>query len=139
MRRLLAACALGALAACGQEAPVPQVVHQTPVTAAAGVAVRQTGSAPAVIDQSSVHFSIDASGGVVISTTVRSQAQAKITLMVRASLYDATGALIGDADGGALSVAPGAAVAVRVTGPAPHGTIASATFEVTSVASPTPA
>jgi hypothetical protein len=137
-RRALAAAALGLLlAACGDTAATPQVVGQTPVTAAT-VTVRQTGLAAAVVDQSSVHFAIDGSGGLVISASVRSQAHHAVTLSIRASLYDGSGALIGDAAGGTLAVPHDGTAALRLTGPAPRGTITSATFEVSTAAAPTP-
>lgn len=133
MRRLIAgpvAAAALALAACGSTT-IPQVASQTPLTAGT-IAIRQTGDAPVLIDQSSVSFTLDTSGSLVVRARIRSQASGKVVVVVRASLFDARGNQIGDATGGQLDVPPGTETALQLNGPTPHGTIAGATFEATT-------
>jgi hypothetical protein len=139
-RRLFAAVlALTAitLVACG-DAPVtvPQAAATTFI--AANVTVNQTGNAQATIVPGSAGFRMDDARLIQVSVTVKSTAGTPQTVSVRASLYDKDGHLVGDATGGALDVAPGAQVVVQLSGPTPNGTVASATFEITLVPTPTP-
>lgn len=123
-------------AACGATTQ-PEVASATPLTAQT-VTVKQTGNAAAQLDTSSITFQLDNSGSLVIHADVTSQATAPQTITARASLYDASGRLIGDATGGAIAIQPGATATLQLNGPTPHGTIASGTIELSNVAAPTP-
>ncbi len=125
------------LAACATDPRLPQAPSASPLTAAT-VPVTQQGNAPVSIDTSTVTFMLDNSGTLVARLSVRSAAAATSTVSIRGSLYGAAHQLVGDLTGGEVGVAPGATVTVLLTGPAPLGTIASATFEASSQASPTP-
>jgi hypothetical protein len=131
------AVSAGMLAACGS-ASQPEAVSAMPLTAAS-VSVTQTGNAQAKLVATSVSYKVDLSGSLVIQLSVTSTATSPQTVMVRASLFNAPGTLIGDAQGSATQVAPGATVAMELNGPAPNGTIASATFEITNTSAPAPA
>ena len=133
---MLAAALTGLLAACGSSGQ-PQVQSSRPLTAQS-VAVKQTGNGAAQIVPTTVTYQIDDSGALVIQLSVQSQSTAAESIMVRASLFDSDGGLIGDAAGGRVAVAPGSTTMVQLNGPRPQGTIAGATFEVTDVTSPTP-
>ncbi|MGH7687760.1 MAG: hypothetical protein ACREN2_13235 [Candidatus Dormibacteria bacterium] len=133
---ILLAAAGSALVACGSTAQ-PEVQSAAPLTAQS-VSARQTGNAPAQVVTPTISYQLDDSGSLVIHLTVRSQAPGAETVTVRASLFDAGGALIGDATGGRTSVPPGSAADLQLNGPAPHGTIAAATFEVTDLSAATP-
>lgn len=123
------------LAACGT-APQAEVASATPLTAQT-VTVRQSGNAAAQLVTSTITFQLDGSGSLVIHADAISQAAAAQTITARASLYDASGGLIGDATGGQIAVPAGETASLQLNGPAPHGTIASATVELSSVAAPT--
>jgi hypothetical protein len=127
---------LGALTGCGEATTLPQTPSATPFKAGT-VAIVQQGNAAAAIDTSSVTFTLDDSRSLVIHLNVRSSAPTVVTVTIRASLYDPSHNLIGDAVGGQISVQPGQPAAVELTGPTPLGTIASVTFEVTAQAQPT--
>lgn len=135
--RPILAVGLGVLlAACGTSAQ-PEV-QSAPPLAADSVAARQTGSAAAEIIPSTIVYRIDDSGALVIRLQVQSESSAAETITLRASLYDAAGAIVGDATGGAIAVQPGSVAEVQLNGPGPHGTIASAVFEVSDIPAPTP-
>ncbi len=80
---------------------------------------------------------LDDSRSLVAHLTVRSHATTTIAISIRGSLYDPRHALIGDVSGGQVNIAPGASAAVELNGPTPIGTIASATFELTTKPTPT--
>lgn len=126
------------LAACGSSAAQPQAQSSPPLTARS-VTVRQTGNASAQIVSSTITYQLDDSGGLVIHVSVQSQSASAQTITARASLFDSKSNLIGDATGGQISVTPGSTAELQLNGPAPTGTIASTVFEVSNVASPTPA
>ena len=132
---VIAVALLGA-GGCGDSSRVPEVVTQTPMSLAR-ITVRQTGSAAVTIDPGTVSFATDAAGTLVVKATVRSGARQSQTIIIRASIFDPSGTLVGDATGGQVAVSPGQSASIQLNGPAPHGTIASATFEVTSQPSPT--
>ncbi len=134
---LAGALAAVALAACGDTVRLPEAPATGALTSPP-VQIRQTGSALAQVDPSSVTFQLDDSGSLVVRLNVRSTAGASQTLALRASLFDSSHRVIGDAVGGQVEVAPGASTAIELTGPAPIGTIAAATIEVNTAASPTP-
>ena len=131
---LVAGAAL--LAGCGSTSQ-PEVGSSTPLTAAS-VAATQTGNAQAKLLTSTIAYRVDDSGALVIALSVMSTASAPQTILVRASLFDAKGTLIGDAVGGSTPVAAGATATMQLNGPAASGTIASAVFEVTNTLAPTP-
>lgn len=133
---ILVAAAGCTLVACGSTAQ-PEAQSAAPLTAQS-VPARQTGNAPAQLVTSTISYQLDDSGSLVIHLTVQSRAPGAETVTVRASLFDAAGALIGDATGGRTSVPPGSTAGVQLNGPAPHGTIAAATFEVTDLSAATP-
>ena len=133
---ILAAALTGLLAACGSSGQ-PQVQSSRPLTEQS-VAVKQTGNAAAQIVPTTTTYQIDDSGALVIQLSIQSQSAEAESIAVRASLFDAGGGLIGDAAGGRVSVPPGSTSTMELNGPRPQGTIASATFEVTDVTSPTP-
>jgi hypothetical protein len=136
LRTLIAGLGL-LLVACGSETP-----HVDQASAAAltesSVAVKQTGSAPVSVVDGSVHFRLDDARLLKVSATVHSTAGTAQTVSIRASLYDKSGKLIGDASGGSLDAAPGADTQLELSGPQPNGTVASATFEISTVPSATP-
>ncbi|HEV7680130.1 MAG TPA: FxLYD domain-containing protein [Candidatus Dormibacteraeota bacterium] len=136
LRALLTFTAI-TLAACGDS---PVTVPQASAAGLIGpnVTVTQTGDAQAQIVPASANFRIDDAHLVQVTVAIKSTAAASQTVSVRASLYDKDGHLVGDATGGALDVAPGAQVTVQLSGPTPNGTVASATFEVHLVPTPTP-
>lgn len=126
------------LAACGNATRIPQTGGQPPFRTAT-VTVEQTGDAPVAVDRASASFSLDASGSLTVHVVVRSTAAVAVTVVLRASLFSPSGALVGDATGGSLSLAPGASQAVELNGPRPNGTIARAVFETTALARPSSA
>ena len=126
---------LAGLSGCGDDTKLPQAPSTSPFSTSS-VSVSQQGNADAAIDTSSVTFKLDDSGSLVAHLSVHSNAAATIAISIRGSLYDPHHALIGDVSGGQINVSPGSTTAVQLTGPTPHGTIASATFELT--AKPTP-
>jgi hypothetical protein len=133
---MLGAAAVLLVVACGSDTPqVPQAVA-TPLTESS-VDFKQTGDAPAVIDQGSISYRLDDARLLQVGLSVRSTAAAAETVSIRASLYEKDGRLIGDATGGAINVGPGATVQIRLSGPHPNGTIASAVYEVHVVPAPT--
>jgi hypothetical protein len=129
--------AASAIAACGSTTRLPEAPSTGALTATS-VQVRQTGNAPAQVDPTSATFQLDTSGSLVMHITVTSTASGPVTIAARASLYDSGGKLIGDAAGGDVNLAANAPTVLQLNGPAPNGTIAAATVEVTSQASPTP-
>ncbi|MGI8846945.1 MAG: hypothetical protein ACR2GX_01565 [Candidatus Dormibacteria bacterium] len=136
-RPLLATClAALALAGCGQAPRISEAPATTPL-AAANIAIRQTGRAAVTIDVSSVRFALDAAGTLVISANITSRLASPQTIIIRATIYDATDTPISDATGGNVNVPPGSTTPIRLSGPQPHGTITAATFEITAAASPT--
>jgi len=124
------------LVACGDAVTLPVGPSATPFRSGT-VGFSQTGTAPVTIDPSSIQYKLDSSSSLVVTLILTSSADTSQTVSVRASLYDPNGGLIGDATGGAVNVDPSATTAVELTGPSPLGTIASATFEVTSLPLPT--
>ncbi len=135
-RHLLAPLAGGLLlAACGDPAVVDQATTRTPL-AAPGVVVTQTGDADVAIPPGGVSFRLDAARLLVVDVLVRSIAATPRLVVVRASLFDSAGRLVGDAGGSAIDVAPGGETTVELTGPTPTGTIAAVTLEVHTVAAP---
>lgn len=132
----LAWCAGMALVACGSSS-VPEVASATPLTTAT-VGFSQTGNAAARVQAGTVTYRLDDSGSLVVTLNVISTAAAAETIAVRATLYNSSGAVVGDATGAQIQVVPGKTAPVQLNGPAPQGTIASAVFELTAVASPTP-
>ncbi|MFN2451673.1 MAG: hypothetical protein ABR541_04905 [Candidatus Dormibacteria bacterium] len=133
----LAVVVLGlVLAGCGSDPPhIPQALPATPV-AASSVSITQTGDPAFAIDPTSVSFGLDDARLLVVRVRVHSSAPKAVTLMMRASIFDAGDHLVGDATGGLDGVGPGTTMPLRLTGPTPIGTIARATFEVTSRAAP---
>ena len=125
------------LAACGSSEQLPEAVSSSPLTSGTPT-VKQTGSADATIDPSSVTYKIDNAGILVVKLKLTSASADPQTIAVRGSLYNASGVIIGDVSGGAVMVDPGSTQDVELTGNAPSGTIASATFEVNTQAAPTP-
>lgn len=119
------------LAACGDTPKIPQAPSQSPFQASS-VTFKQTGDASATVVQSSVKFSTDASGALVVRGQVHSTASGETTIVIRVSLIDANGNVVGDATGADVGVPGGATVPFQLNGPKPNGTIVSATFEVTA-------
>jgi hypothetical protein len=133
---IIAAIFAGVLVACGSS---PQPVAQaSPPLTTQSVDARQTGNGAARIIASSITYQIDNSGSLVIHLSVQSQAATPETVTVRASLFDSGGNLIGDATGGQVQVPPSGSASIQLNGPAPHGTIASAVYEVSDVPAATP-
>ncbi|HXA29828.1 MAG TPA: hypothetical protein VN193_13900 [Candidatus Angelobacter sp.] len=135
-RALLPALGLFVVA-CGDAAVTVPQAAATPLLAAE-ISVKQTGDAPVKMDQSSLRWQVDDARLVNVSLTVHSMAGAAVTMSGRATLYDKDGKPVGDVSGGALNVAAGADVQLKMTGPTPNGTVTSATFEFTTVPSATP-
>lgn len=135
-RGLLAAAAM-LVVACGSETPQVQQAAASPLTAGT-VAFKQTGDAAVTIDQASITYKLDDARLLVVTLNLYSAAPTAQTVNVRASLFDKSGRLIGDATGSDINVTPNPAAPVILSGPHPNGTIASATFEVHLVPSPTP-
>jgi len=133
----VAATAAAAAAGCGGSTQLPEAATGGPVTAAT-VGFSQTGNADAHIQQGSITYRLDATGSLVVRLSLTSSAATTQTIAIRASLYNSSGSIIDDAVGGQIQVAPGATTQVELTGPQPQGTIASAVFEVTATAAPTP-
>ncbi|HEY2705061.1 MAG TPA: hypothetical protein VGL20_15365 [Candidatus Dormibacteraeota bacterium] len=135
-RHLLAPLAGGLLlAACGDPAVVDQATTRPPL-AAPGVVVTQTGDPDIGIPPGGVSFRLDAARLLVVDVRLRSSAATPRLVVVRASLFDSGGRLLGDASGSAVDVPPGADTTVQLTGPTPTGTIAAVTLEVHTVAAP---
>lgn len=123
------------LTGCGDDSKLPQV-QATPFSTGS-VSVLQQGNANATIDPASVSFALDNARALVVRLTVRSLATTPTSMVIRASMYDPSHHLIGDATGGQVNVSPGATAQVTLNGPTPLGTIASATFELSAMALPT--
>lgn len=143
-RRLLLAPFAGGLllAGCGDPAVVDQATTRAPL-AAPNVVVTQTGDTDIVIPPAGVSFRLDAARLLVVEVRLRSNAPTPRMVVVRASVHDSGGRLVGDAGGSAISVPPGAETTVELSGPTPAGTIAAVTLEVHTVpvsapASPSP-
>ncbi|MEO8899359.1 MAG: hypothetical protein ABI352_03650 [Candidatus Dormibacter sp.] len=124
-----AALLVVALSGCGDDTKIPQAASATPF-ATNSVAITQQGNADATIDASSVSFKLDDSRSLVVRATLTSRATSMISVSVRASLYDPSHNLVGDAIGGQVKVQPGQRTILSLSGPTPLGTIASALFEV---------
>jgi hypothetical protein len=137
VRAVIGVAMLLAVAACGSDTKLPQAPPSGGLTNGA-VSFAQTGNASAQIDQTTVAFSLDTAGSLVVKFTVKSTGSSSQTIVVRSTLYDTRLSIIGDAQGGEVNVAPGASVAIQLNGPAPSGTISSALFEVTALSAPTP-
>lgn len=123
------------LAACGDDTHIPAPPSATPFITST-VTITQQGNAPVHIDPASVTFKLDDSRSLVVHLTLTSQAATTVTVAVRASLYDPSHALVGDATGGQIGVAPRSTQSVELTGPTPIGTIAAATFEASVTPAP---
>ena len=123
------------LTGCGDDTKLPQAAAATPFTAAA-VAITQQGNADVSIDDTSVRFVLDGTRSLVVHLSLTSNVTKPVTISVRASLFDPTHKLVGDAVGGQINVQPGQVTAVELSGPTPLGTIASAVFEASTRASP---
>ncbi len=132
----VAALLLATLAACGDTTTLPQVPSTGPFTTSP-VTVTQQSNGDATVDTSSVTFKLDDSRSLVVHLSIHSTAPSVIAVSIRGSLYDPHHALIGDVTGGQINVQPGSAAAVQLNGPTPLGTIASATFELTTKPTPT--
>jgi hypothetical protein len=131
------ACALTLLVvACG-ETPHVQQAASTPLTEAS-VPLRQTGNAPVSIAAGSVSYRLDDARLLQVTLIVHSTARTAQTVSVRGSFADKAGRLIADASGSQLNVAPGSDTQVTLSGPTPNGSIAAATFEITTIPSATP-
>jgi hypothetical protein len=126
---------VAALAGCGDDTHIPKAPSAS-AFATKPVAIAQQGNADVSIDTSSVTFALDDTRALVAHLSVRSNAATPVTIVIRGSIYDPMHELVGDLTGGQIDVAPGATAAVELTGPAPLGTIASATFEATAQPSP---
>lgn len=124
------------LAGCGGSGTADEAVNATPV-AVPNVAITQTGDTDISIPTDQVTFALDASQLLVIDLHLHSAAAAPRTVAVRATVYDRSGRIVGDATGAAIRVQPGVDTPVELSGPTPNGTIASATLEVHTVPSPT--
>ncbi len=136
LRALLPGVAL-LVVACGDAAPTVPQAQSSPLIAAS-VSVQQTGDAPVQIVQGSVTWKLDDARLVNVALTVHCTAGTAVTVSGRASLYDASGKLVGDATGGQLNVQPDQDSQLKLTGPTPTGTVASARFEFTTIPSATP-
>ena len=133
----LLACAFGlALVACGETPHVDQAAR-APLTESS-VSLKQTGNAQVSIVPSSVSYRLDDAHLLEVTLTVHSGASGAQTVTVRGSFTDKSGRLIGDATGSELNVAPGSDTTVMLSGPTPTGTIAAATYELTTIPSATP-
>lgn len=126
---------LVALSGCGDDTKIPQAVSATPF-ATSTVAITQRGNADATIDANSVSFKLDDSRSLVVRATLTSHATSLISVSVRASLYDPSHNLVGDAIGGQVKVQPRQQTTLSLSGPTPLGTIASAVFELSGQPSP---
>lgn len=135
--RLLAPALGLVVVACGDATPVVPQAAPSPLLASS-IAVKQSGDAPVQIAAGSASWHIDDAKLVNVSLTVHSSAKLAVTVTARASLYDKDGKLVGDATGGQLNVPPGGDVQLRLSGPTPHGTVTSATFEFTTIPASTP-
>ncbi len=131
----IAFAAMALLAACGSTTRLPEAPQTSPLTSSA-VAVKQTGTAAVSILPGSVTYKLDNSGSLIIHLQLTSKAKSAQTIIIRVSLYGPGGALVGDAAGGQVPVAPGATTDLQLNGPAPNGEIVSATYEVTSLPLP---
>jgi len=137
LRAVVGATLLLAAAGCGNSTQLPEAPSSGGLTSGK-VALSQTGNGAALVDQTTVAFSLDTSGSLVVRFNLISKAVTAQTITVRATLYDSRLSIIGDAQGGQINVPAGATVPVELNGPAPNGTIASALFEVTALSAPTP-
>ena len=129
-----AACGLGfgaLLVACGDTATIEEASTAPPLTAAR-VDITLTGDAGVTIPDPAhdVSFGLDDARLLVVALRVHSQATAPEVAAVKATLFDTSGLVIGDATGGTTTLQPGQDASFSLTGPAPTGTIAKATFEV---------
>jgi len=135
--RALVAVASLLVVACGDSSvTVPQAAPSALI--AGTVTVKQTGDAPVSIVTGSASWKIDDARLVDVGLTVHCTASTAVTVSARASLYDSSGKLVGDATGGQLNVKPGADSRLMLTGPTPTGTVSSATFEFTTIPAATP-
>jgi len=133
----LLGCAFSlALVACGETPHVDQAASAA--LTESSVSLKQTGNAQVSIVPSSVSYRLDDAHLLEVSLTVHSGASGAQTVTVRGSFTDKSGRLIGDATGSQLNVAPGSDVSVALSGPTPTGTIAAASYEVTTIPAATP-
>lgn len=137
VRRGVTVAAALLVVACGDSAPSAQQAASSPLTES-NVGFKQTGDAAVQIVPSSVTYHVDDARLLQVVLTVHSTASAAQTVTVRGSFYDKAGKLVDDATGSQLAVAPGSTTTVTLSGPAPLGTIASGTFEVSTIPAPTP-
>ena len=126
------------LAGCGGPPVVDQAVGQTPL-ATANLAISQTGDTDVSIPAGGVTVSLDAARLLVLDVRLRFSGAQPRTVALRATVYDSTGRIVGDATGGALQVVPGSEVSVQLSGPTPTGTISAVTVEVHTVPAPSAA
>ena len=126
-----------AVSACGSDVKLPEAPHTSPLKAST-VPITQTGSGLATIDPSSITYSLDAAGSLVVKLSLTSTAAGTQTFAIRGSLYNDEGSIIDDVTGGSVNVAPGSTTRVVLNGIPPDGTISSARYEVTGTAAPTP-
>jgi hypothetical protein len=139
VKALTLAVVAAALAACGTTIQLPQAPGATPPWTANPLppgAITQTGDAPATVDKSNVNFMLDNAGSLVVHLSLTSTATTAQTFALQATFLDQPGTVVGNASGGQIMVGPGATTPVQLNGQTPHGTIASATIEVTAVAAP---
>jgi len=130
--RAAGALGMGALlAACSDAASIEEASTAPPLTAAK-VDITLTGDAGVTIPDPThdVGFRLDDARLLVVNLRVHSQATAAEVAAVKATLFDASGLVIGHATGGSTTIQPGQDAAFTLTGPAPTGSIAKSTFEV---------
>jgi hypothetical protein len=122
--------------ACGETPHVDEAA--TAALTESTVSLKQTGNAAVSVVPGSVRYRLDDARLLEVTLTAHSAATTAQTVTIRASLFDKSGRNIGDATGGQLDVGPGSDAAVTLSGPQPNGTIAAATFEITTIPAPTP-
>ena len=131
------ACALTLLVvACG-ETPHVEQAGSTSLTEPT-VSLKQTGNAAVSIVAGTASYRLDDARLLQVTLTVHSNARTAQTVTIGAKLFDKSGRLVGDASGSQLDVAPGSTIQVTLSGPTPNGTIAAATFEISTIPSATP-
>ena len=134
--RTLTCLAALAVVACGETPHVDQAAS-APLTESS-VGLKQTGNAQVSIVSGSVSYKLDDARLLQVTLTVHSKATTAQTVTVRGSLTDKTGRLVGDATGSQLNVAPGSDSTITLSGPNPTGTIANATYELSTIPAATP-
>jgi hypothetical protein len=131
----LLALAAVAVGACGSMAASPEADNRPPLTTSR-VEVKPTGDTSISLVDGGTTFHRDDAGLLVIEVKVHNSTSTSQTVVLKATLFDATGFQLGRAGGGAVNVAPGADALIELTGPLPAQSIAGATIEI--VATPTP-